>query len=85
VGKQSCELPQDYPEAKNLPSSSLGRFSVVVAQCSEGSCQVHLAIYLNRSLQHPENDIAELVGQSLHHRGFGKGLGKQTGFSRFFF
>lgn len=39
VGKQSCKMLQDFPEAKNLPTSSLGRFSAAVAQFREGSCQ----------------------------------------------
>lgn len=54
VGKQSCELLQDFPKAKNLPSSSLGRFSAAVAQFREGSCRAHLATHLNGSLWHSE-------------------------------
>lgn len=54
VGKQSCELLQDFPKAKNLPSSTLGRFSASVAQFREGSCRAHLATHLNGSLWHSE-------------------------------
>lgn len=52
VGKQSCELLQDFPKAKNLPGSSPGRFSAAVAQFREGSCRAHLATHLNGSLWH---------------------------------
>lgn len=66
VQKQSCELLQDFPEAKNMRSFSLGRFSVAAAQFRGGRCQAHLAIHLNGSLQQSElkNDIAETAGES---------------------
>lgn len=64
-GEAKRKLLQDFPEAKNLPSSSLGRFEVTVAQFRGGSCRAHLATHLNGSLWHYELkiDIAESSGE----------------------